>query len=481
MRGAVVGALAIAALVAALMGRGLDAPFDMSSHQGWNGAYYSIVGRNYLRYGPGPLYLAMCMEGGAVVERPHVYLNHPPMIGLLVAASFALFGAGEAQARAVALSLSQVAALLLYVCLVRCLRGRWLAAAAATILSVSAPVWALYGAMPDPQGAGVMVGVFGAMAAVAGWAQTGRRRDLLAAHAFLLFGFLMDWPAFFAPPALAAWLLALRGARARGAALGLLAHALVAGAGLLLWAHVVGQRFPATGLLNALSHHVLLDGAPQVAPLSGHLAQLARHHAAGFFLPVSIGGALGALVLLGRLLRRRGAEQGLLLVPLVVGALHVALFRAGAHAHDYWQCYLAPGLALPLVAVLAGGRGAWRAIVLVLLVASSVVFGFARVAAWSVPSAETGRQVGNAIAAAVAEHEPVASTAPRSVPIEYYSDRKLLWQWRDAAELARRWDPARPPVGAFLVDNDHREGFRVLTDRFGPGVRIGHLTLWDLR
>src|SRR5262245_7727840 len=105
---ALLALLAVLAVSSFLMATHLTAPFA-SSMSGHNNAWYSLAARNYQRYGVVSLRAAMCLEPGAPVAEPRVYLHHPPLIALLVLASFELFGEGEWQTRVVPLALSLLA------------------------------------------------------------------------------------------------------------------------------------------------------------------------------------------------------------------------------------------------------------------------------------------------------------------------------------------------------------------------------------
>ncbi len=91
------------------------APWSLGDHNGWGGAFYSNIARNYLRYGYGETHFAPVVNTGIVPARRHVYyLTHPPGIGWLVSVCFRLLGIHEWAARLVPLVFSLGTIVLLY-------------------------------------------------------------------------------------------------------------------------------------------------------------------------------------------------------------------------------------------------------------------------------------------------------------------------------------------------------------------------------
>ena len=89
----------ILAVAGAMLTRNLGQPWN--GLDGSNGALFSTIARNYLHYGPLDLGLGQATNGETVRDRSELeyYQHHPPLLPLMVAGTFALFGQGEAQAR----------------------------------------------------------------------------------------------------------------------------------------------------------------------------------------------------------------------------------------------------------------------------------------------------------------------------------------------------------------------------------------------
>lgn len=69
------------------------------SFSGWNGANYSLVARNHVRYGLARTKGLMVFTSRPDAEQLDYYLHHPPLLGLLVASQFYLWGESEFVAR----------------------------------------------------------------------------------------------------------------------------------------------------------------------------------------------------------------------------------------------------------------------------------------------------------------------------------------------------------------------------------------------
>ena len=115
-------ALGLTLLAAYLFADHLVSPFNRS-FQGWNGAFYGMAARNFLRYGFMDLGFMHCLEAGAMVPNPEMYLRHPPLCSLLAALSVGIFGESEGTIRLPAYLLSVATVPLLYLWLQRMFQG----------------------------------------------------------------------------------------------------------------------------------------------------------------------------------------------------------------------------------------------------------------------------------------------------------------------------------------------------------------------
>jgi hypothetical protein len=363
--------LTIAAAV--VRSRGIDRPWSHGDHNGWGGAFYSNIARNYVRYGYldtrfGPV----ISTGNIPPEDRRYYLTHPPLIGLSVSLAFRVFGEREWAARLVPLLFSLGSIPLVYAVGAKLLSRE--AALGAACLSAFLPLETLYGAHVDPQGPAV---TFFALLLVLAYLE---RRPGLAALALVL-GAGFDWPIHYLSGILAlhAWFLR---PELRRWTLGLVSGSFLLAASFLLYGRIVAPH-PDKQYLEATPGDSFLfwsgvrvppgriPGRPIRPPTVGEwLVRMGAHLNSLYTLP------LLALSAFGAFFAARGASSELRLL-LLWGFAHILLFPLGAFVHDYWSMYLGPGVALAgaygLVRI-AESRGPRRDLALRIATAALSVF-----------------------------------------------------------------------------------------------------------
>jgi hypothetical protein len=335
--------LLVIVVAAAVQGRGIGAAWSHGDHNGWGGAFYSNIARNYLRYGYVETRFAPVIStGDTPVEERRYYLTHPPLIGLAVSVAFHLFGEHEWSARLVPLAFSLGCILLIYR-LGSSMASRETGLAAAGIYAFL-PVEIVYGAHVDPQGPPL---AFFSLLLFLAYLE---KRPLLATGALVL-GAGFDWPIHYLAGLLAIHALASRSDRGAWGA-GLLATSVLLVALFFLYARLVAPHPRQLYLESTAEDAFLFWTGIRVAPdrIPGRsieaptarewLARMGSHFDSLFTVPILALTAFG-LVVYGA--RRSGGELRIL---LFWGLLHVLLFPLGAFVHDYWSIYLAPGLAL---------------------------------------------------------------------------------------------------------------------------------------
>lgn len=335
--------LLLLVIAAALVrSRGIDRPWSHGDHNGWGGAFYSNIARNYVRYGYLETRFAPVIStGNTPPEERRYYLTHPPFIGLAVSVAFHLFGEHEWSARLVPL-LFGLGSIVLVFRIGSKVASREIGLVAAALFSL-APLETLYGAHVDPQGLPV---TFFALLLLLAYEEG---RPLVGAGALVL-GAGFDWPIHYLSGLLAFHSLFLRPERRRWA-VGLLAGSLLLVSTFLLYARFVAphprqqylQSTPFDSLLFWSGVRVPPDRIPgrpieMPAPVEW-LVRMVSHLDSLYTLP------LLALAVLGAVFAPRGASSALAIL-LLWGLAHILLFPLGAFVHDYWSMYLAPGLAL---------------------------------------------------------------------------------------------------------------------------------------
>jgi hypothetical protein len=343
--------LLLLVIAAALVrSRGIDRPWSHGDHNGWGGAFYSNIARNYVRYGYLETRFAPVIStGNSPPEERRYYLTHPPFIGLAVSVAFHLFGEHEWSARLVPL-LFGLGSIVLVFRIGSKVASRENGLVAAALFSL-APLETLYGAHVDPQGLPV---TFFALLLLLAYEEG---RPLVGAGALLL-GAGFDWPIHYLSGLLAFHALFFRPERRRWA-VGLLAGSLILVTSFLLYARFVAphprqqylQSTPFDSFLFWSGVRVPPDRIPgrpieTPAPVEW-LVRMASHLDSLYTLPLLILAAFGAAASWSR-----GGPSSLWIL-LSWGLAHILLFPLGAFVHDYWSMYLAPGLALAAASGLA--------------------------------------------------------------------------------------------------------------------------------
>ncbi len=332
--------LLLVVAAAIVRSRGIDRPWSHGDHNGWGGAFYSNIARNYLRYGYLETRFAPVISTGTVArEDRRYYLTHPPGIGLTVSAAFHLFGEHEWTARLVPL-LFGLGSIVLVFRLGSRIASRETGLLAAALFSL-APLETLYGAHVDPQGPPVVF--FGLLLFLA----YEEKRPLLAAAALVL-GAAFDWPIHYLSGLLALHALFFRPDRRRWA-VGLLAGSLFLVLAFLLYARFVAphprqQYLQSTPLDSFLFWSGVrvppgrIPGRPIRTPTPRDwLVRLASHLDSLYTVPLLALAAFGAVL-------AAGGASGAVRILLLWGLAHILLFPLGAFVHDYWSMYLGPGL-----------------------------------------------------------------------------------------------------------------------------------------
>lgn len=341
----------VAALLLAAVG--LLATFDGPFDHGWlghNGARYSQIGRNYLRFGLTYLNGAPLLDAGSHDRHhPVVYAHHPPAVPMAVAMAFDLAGLSENAARAVPV-LATLLGLVLLARLVNLVAGPREAGLAA-LVAVCQPMVSIYGAHVDVQGTPVLCASLVVILAYVRWLRRGTIGALLLSA---LVASAFDWYGLYAPAACAAHLWFTRPER-RASAIALL---LYTGALAALW---IGWLLSLPGVTAA---DLLAAPGPRgpaalfVEPrlLSGALSEwwsatLTLMPGWPLLLVVSLLVAAGVLGRIGGESEVGGATRplgprGLLALLLLPPLLHGLLFPAGMLLHGYWLFGLPFGLGL---------------------------------------------------------------------------------------------------------------------------------------
>ncbi len=271
---------------------------------------------------------------------PFLYGDHPPMLGLTIAASLLTFGYHFWAVRLVPIVATLIALILFYLLTLLLFDDRRVATFAAALFATF-PITTYYGRSVT-QEAETLCCVMGMALGYLLWRRTGRNRWLIAVAACVLLGGMYDWPMFYF-----CWLLffldTLRARRVNWRV-----ALATAGAGTAIFALAIIQIAWASGWsLAHLEHQFFYRSTP--IGLRGWV------HSLGGFNLLDYGiwatpAALIALYFVWRVFRREGLSLRVQYVLLfgLGGLTHIVVFRQASFFHDYWQFYLIPFYALTL-------------------------------------------------------------------------------------------------------------------------------------
>lgn len=322
----------------------------------WNGAFYSQLARNFLRY-PWSCHHGMALVAAgpnAPPDERSLYATHPAGLVWLLAAAFHFFGEGESVARLTAIVASLIA-LAVWMVMIRRALGLEVALVTGVLYAVT-PMNVFFGRMVNHE-AYCLCGMMGAWAC---WQHVGSRATHEPRRAFWLIGWSLcvvatiwiDWPGalfagLFCIHAFVRW----RQRRIFGSICAIVwAVSTLAITGILL--HIV------YGGMNGSWRSLAAVLSSRSGGVGGTLAGGAWRHTLENLTPVGIAcAALGLLVLIrGRnrshaarrtdsLFRSSNGFEGLWVVT-ATGSIWLVVFWRQYQIHQYWLFYLGPLFAL---------------------------------------------------------------------------------------------------------------------------------------
>lgn len=332
--------VALFGVAIALRSIGLTAAWS-ADNLGTAGAFFSIIARNYLAYGYGTTGLVPIVTAEGPPSPAEIYAHHPPLVPLLVSASFATFGEHEWAARLVPL-VSSLVALALLTYLATRFHGRrvgLLTLAVATTL----PLDAHLAAQVDVQGSVLLAVVLATVVALAS-------ERYAVAVVGLTIGALVDWPMLYLPVLLVVAPWPFVQARPRRFVLGFLIY------GVVLFVAIASWLSGPEAVLALVRDRGLAFHADDGRPFDvvGWCRLVVGTYLMQLCTPAVLLLVIGWLVVrLPAMFRRPDADR-LALFLLAFGVMHMVVGFQGAYQHEFWAHYLCAGV--PLVCALAIDR-----------------------------------------------------------------------------------------------------------------------------
>ena len=317
---------------------GITAPWGADNF-GTAGAFFSIAARNYVRYGYLATHLVPVVTAEGPPSPPVYYVHHPPLLELLVSASFALFGVHEWAARLVPLAFS-LASLVLLVHLATKFYGERVALLT-LVIAATLPLENHLAAHVDVQGSVLLALVLATVTCLA-------HRRYGAAVVFFTLGAAVDWPALYLPILLAVAPWPFEFPRPKRFVAGLLLYSAIVFLALSSW-----LSGPST-VLVLLYERALSFRSDGGVPF-GLVEWL--HTVVGWYLwHLCTPAVLVALVIwfVWRVpvLFRAPHPERLTLLLLLFGLTHMIVGFQGAYQHEFWATYLRAGVPLACALVL---------------------------------------------------------------------------------------------------------------------------------
>lgn len=346
-------------LFAAILSRGIANPW--TGLHDWNGAFYSQLARNLLRY-PFDMHHGMPMVavGDALPAEGDwsFYPTHPPALVWLIAASFRIFGDREWAARLVPI-LASLGTLFLLVRAVRERYGDSMAIAAGAIYALL-PMAGYFGRMPDQEAPCLFLMLAAAMAADRCLQGTtgpvSRIRPGFTWSVCISAAIWMDWAAIILAVlyVFRSVIERMRGRIATGRCLRMIAAPTAATILLLVYLLHFGFAGRIADLMAVFSARAGVNvgtAGPELHPLTPWINTVDN-----LTLPVMALALLGLLLMpLRRLLMpsapcSNSKSTSCLSFLAVTGLLWVAIFWRQYLVHQYWLYYLGPAIALSAAA-----------------------------------------------------------------------------------------------------------------------------------
>ncbi len=338
-----------AILLAALLVRlpVIDQPFHRNPEG--VGSYYAVMGRNYLRYGIlATRGLPVQGVGQSHVDPLRVYPNHPPLIPLTVAGSYALFGVGEWQTRLPFVLFTLGGTALIYGMVWRAQRAgerTTLLPSLAAMLFAFIPLTLRYGGQPDVINAQLIFFVLLSVLAYQRFADQPNLRRLTVLGLAFIPAALTDWPAFYLVPVLVAQFLLTQPRRQWKwiAAFAVLAGMIFA----LLYVYIAWTTEDWRLILDQFLRRSIGGEDDQHRPFSwgSWLIDASRHGLWGISVVVAVLTGIWVLMV-GVDWRRCSRLITMTRLLLAFALLHVLVGRQGVLVHDWWWWPVVPGICI---------------------------------------------------------------------------------------------------------------------------------------
>lgn len=380
---------------------GLAKPFI--GHHDWNGVFYANIARNYLRLGLFKTQLGQVTEFGQINQPESFYTHYPPLLTLLMAGWFKIFGVGDWQARLVPF-LFFLGSLWILFKLFNYLKFKPWAAFSGLAVGLT-PMWRYFSRMPSQEALIVFFSLLSVLTLLKG-------QKKLFYFSVILNG-LSGWAGYFLYP----WLFILQRRGRWLVRAGLILSAIF----LLHLAHTYWLTGSAVGggLIEALKLRLNLAGTPGFTWWNYLI--LEKQRLAAFYTLTLL-----AVASVSTIWKR----ERLVLALLGWGLSYPLIFSNVVFVHDYFNIFFIPYLAVATAYLFNLAKPALViAFYLLVFWERNSFYRALTVTESFKPGYELGRQINQAV--------PEAETAyvvgsdefiePQNLFVSYYADRKVIY------------------------------------------------------
>jgi len=460
---------------------GVGDPWN-AKQEGITGAVYSLCGRNFVRHGFMETEFIPFRNAGAISpEEFHFYVNHPPLVPILVALSFKIFGVHEWAARLVPLLFSLGSLWMIY------LLGKrfWSLETARTAAFIASilPIFSYYAKHVDVLGSTLLFFVLLTWITYECWIATRKPKWLLIALLSFSGAMMTEWDAvllaiffpfdlvFFKKEKIWSWRVWI--------------FPMTEACFLLFFTlhlyHGVGEAFLAP-ILQALKFHRtsirLWDYFQRIG-----LYALVFINPFGVILAIS-----GCWITLQEERGRCETKKRLLLFLFGMGVFHAFFFPNFTWIHRHAFFMLTPAIAyaaaiavtrLSSWASRSRTRRLWALLFGLLFIGSSLMTTLA-IQHWS--RSATARELGEFIRARSQFDEVVLTSGPHLYPVLFYADRKIRFSVQSRERFEDLLRQEKGSVRLFVLDKHDPIGEdfnRYLHDRY-PTETIGDYLFFRL-
>ena len=459
----------------------------------FNGAFYSIIARNYLRYGFLESRFQPVMDTFPDPENLRYYLHHPPLLGLLTACSFRFLGESELSARILPILFSAANLLLVFLLI----RGPWGTQTALLGMFFAAffTMAAFYGPQVEVFGSMVLFFILASYMCYRRWLSTSDRRGLGLSLALFALAMATAWTGY-----LTLLLVAIETTRRRKG----LRHYLrcllpyIALAVSMFGLHLLGIWSVTGNVLGgewvpSLLFRLNIGTRAQAYTFSLlEYAVRIKGYLVGYFgLPALIVAVVGTVSLKSRgQHQNEDSRRALVLNLAVLGCLYPIVFTNASYIHDYSVLNLVPLLAL-LAAVgtarLLDTLARWRK-PLGYLCVGAICLSHAllnvRVLTYMRSQGQSDRyyELGDYLKRHTRAGEVVLTSFGRKIEYDYYTDRKIIPGVASLDHFRRVHADEPNPIACYVTTNAHMDTAlsRHLSTTFKQ-QRLREHTVFDLR